>query len=240
MRPNLQSLVDDPLAMLLFSGLTVVVYVAALALFRRCRQAPATNPVLVSVALLGTILLLLDIPYPRYSTGTGPLQLLLGPATVALAVPLHAQLHRIRTATIPLLGLLSLGAVGGIVSSALPAKWLGASEEVLLSLALKGITTPIAMNVAEQLGGSPSLTAVLVILTGVLCAIVGPPLLSLLDVRSSAARGFALGLTGHGIATAQSFLEDEEAGAFAGLALGLNGIATALLAPLLVPWLLIG
>lgn len=163
---------------------------------------------------------------------------LLGPATVALAIPLYAQFDRLRRLALPIGLSLLAGSLAAAFSAVLIGKLFGASTLTLISLAPKSATTPIAMGIAERLGGLPSLTAVLVILTGILGAICAGPLFRLLGIADPAVRGFALGITSHGIGTARAFQDSEQAGAFAALAMGLNGLATALLLPLLLPPLL--
>lgn len=214
--------------------ITLLAYVLALAVHQRYRRHPLTNPVLLAVVLLVTLLLLTDTPYPSYFAGAQFVHFLLGPATVALAIPLYAQLGRVRAMRWPvLLGL----TVGGLtaVASALGSAWLlGASVPTQLSLAPKSVTTPIAMAVAERIGGIASLTAVLVIVTGIVGAVIAPALFRLLRVQDHAIQGFALGVTAHGIGTARALQISEEAGAFAALAMGLNGAVTALLLPALL------
>jgi putative effector of murein hydrolase len=143
----------------------------------------------------------------------------------------------VRRALWPIGIALLAGSLTAIVSGVGIASLLGADRETLLSLAPKSITTPVAMGVAEEIGGLPSLTAVLVVLTGTLGALVALPLFRLLGVRESAAQGFALGVAAHGIGTARAFTVDDLAGSFAGLAMGLNALATAIAIPLLLPLL---
>jgi putative effector of murein hydrolase len=156
---------------------------------------------------------------------------LLGPATVALAVPLVENLAKVRRALLPMAAALIAGSLTAIVSAVGVAALMGAPPEILASLAPKSVTTPIAMGVAERLGGIPTLTAVLVISTGIIGAMIVTPLMNLLRVRDYAARGFAVGIAAHGIGTARAFQVDPVAGTFAGLAMGLNGVVTAVLAP---------
>jgi putative effector of murein hydrolase len=159
---------------------------------------------------------------------------LLGPATVALAVPLYANLERLKKTLVPIAGGLAAGSLAAVLS-AIGIGWaLGASRESLLSLAPKSVTTPIAMGIAEKLGGLPSLTAVLVVATGILGAVLARGTLNLLRIEDHAVRGFAVGVAAHGIGTARAFQVSETMGAFAGLAMGLNGLLTAFLFPLLV------
>ena len=163
---------------------------------------------------------------------------LLGPATVALAIPLYRNLGRVRATLVPMCAALLLGSLTAIVSAVLVGGLLGVPVALLASLAPKSVTTPIAMSLAKANGGIPALAAVFVIVTGVFGAIVVTPLMNALGIRDYAARGFAVGLAAHGIGTARAFQVDALAGAFAGIALGLNGALTAVLTPLVVPPLL--
>ena len=213
--------------------ITLLAYVLALAVHQRYRRHPLTNPVLLAVVLLVTLLLLTDTPYPSYFAGAQFVHFLLGPATVALAIPLYAQLGRVRAMRWPVLLGLAAGALTAVVSAVGSAWLLGASVPTQLSLAPKSVTTPIAMAVAERIGGIASLTAVLVIVTGIVGAVIAPALFRLLRVQDHVIQGFALGVTAHGIGTARALQISEEAGAFAALAMGLNGVVTALLLPAL-------
>ncbi|MBK5106076.1 MAG: LrgB family protein, partial [Burkholderiales bacterium] len=171
-----------------------------------------------------------------YFDGAQFVHFLLGPATVALAIPLYAQLGKMKSLLVPLLAALLAGALTAIGSAVGIAWLLGASRSTLISLAPKSVTTPIAMGITEKLGGLPSLTAVLVVSTGIIGAVTAKYVLDFLRVREHSVRGFAVGVAAHGIGTARAFQVSEEAGAFAGLGMGLNGLATALLFPLLI-WL---
>ncbi len=216
--------------------LTLLVYQAAHALYRRLDLNPLANPVAVSIVVLVAILAATGTPYATYFEGAQFVHFLLGPATVALAVPLYAQLARLRGAWRPLAGALLAGSLTAIVSSVGIAWLLGASPVTLASLAPKSVTTPIAMAVAERLGGLPSLTAVLVVTTGIVGAMSAKAVLDAVRVRDPAARGFAAGVAAHGIGTARAFQVSEETGAFAGLGMGLNAILTAIALPVLA-WL---
>ena len=172
-------------------------------------------------------------PFEAYFEGAQFVHFLLGPATVALAIPLVENWDRVRRSLVPILIALVAGSLTAIVTAVGTAALLGAPRPILASIAEKSVTTPIAMGISEQIGGIPSLTAVLVILTGVLGAILVTPLMDALRVRDYAARGFAAGVASHGIGTARAFQVNDLAGTFSGLAMGLNGILTAMLVPLL-------
>ena len=215
--------------------MTLCAYLAAQRICTVFRGAPLANPVAIAIALVVGVLSLSGMSYERYFAGAQFVHFLLGPATVALAVPLVRQLPRLRQHWLPLSAALLAGSVTAIVSVVVVARLLGATPTLLATLAPKSVTSPIAMAVAERLGGIPALTAALVIGTGIFGAVFSTWLFQLLRVRSVAARGFAMGLAAHGIGTARAFQLSAEMGAFAGLAMGLNGALTALLAPWLVP-----
>ncbi|WP_313952220.1 LrgB family protein, partial [Accumulibacter sp.] len=205
--------------------LTLLAYQGAVYLHKRCHGHPLANPVLLAVATLVGVLWLTDTPYATYFDGAQFVHFLLGPATVALAIPLYAQLDRLKRIAIPLLAALVVGSLTAALSAVAIGGLLGASKATLLSLAPKSVTTPIAMGIAERIGGLPSLTAVLVIITGVLGAIGARYVYRALHIEDDVVRGFALGIAAHGIGTARAFQESEQMGAFAALAMGLNGLA---------------
>lgn len=225
---------------LLWLTLTVAAYVAAHRLYRACGEFAVLNPVLISVVLIIGVLRLSGTDYPTYFEGAQFVHFLLGPATVALAVPLYRQARELRRLWRPLAAALLAGSSTAVVS-ALGIGWLlGLDRATLVSLVPKSVTTPVAMGIAEQVGGLPSLTAVLVILTGIVGAVAGLPLLAALGIRDATARGLAMGVAAHGIGTARAFQSSERAGAFSGLGMGLNAALTALLVPLLVYLLSLG
>ena len=219
---------------LLWLTVTLLVYSAAQWLFMKSGALPLVNPVLLSITALVAVLLVTGTPYDTYFEGAQFVHFLLGPATVALALPLYNQLGKVRSRLLPLTLALFAGSATGILSPIFLAQWFGLGERTVLSLAPKSVTTPIAMGVAEQIGGAPPLTAVLVILTGIIGASLGVEVLRFLRLRDGAVQGFAIGTASHGIGTARALQVSEEAGAFSGLAMGLNGALTALLVPLLI------
>jgi predicted murein hydrolase (TIGR00659 family) len=222
---------------LLWLTMTLVAYLAGQWLFRRSGGQALFNPVALAIALVVLLLLLTDTPYATYFSGAQFIHFLLGPATVALAIPLYLHWERVRQLFLPIIVGLVTGSLTAILSAMGLAWLLGGSPKTLLSLAPKSVTTPVAMGIAEKIGGLPSLTAVLVILTGVVGAVAAPALLGWLRIRDDAIKGFAIGVAAHGIGTARAFQISTLAGAFSGLAIGLNALLTALLAPLIVRWL---
>lgn len=222
---------------LLWLTATLVVYQLAYVLWRRARMTPLLNPVLVSISVLAAVLELTGVDYRHFFDGAQFIHFLLGPATVALAVPLYRQWARLRQSWIAVVAGLLCGSATAALSAMGLAWALGATRETVLSLLPKSATTPIAIAVAEAAGGLPTLTAVAVILTGLVGAAFGVTVLQWVRVRHDVAIGVALGTASHGMGTARSLAISETAGGFSGLAMGLNGLVTALLAPLLVWWL---
>ena len=216
---------------LLHLTLTVVAYLFADWIYRKSGQNALLNPVLIAVIVLVMILTATGTSYARYFEGAQFVHFFLGPATVALAVPLYRNFGKLKRLWLPL----SLGLLVGSMTAALSAiflAWLfGASPQTLLALAPKSVTAPVAMGITEKMGGPASLTAILVVSTGILGAVLGPTILNWCRVRDPAVRGFAIGPTSHGIGTARAFQESDIAGAFSGLAMGLNTLVSSVLIP---------
>lgn len=219
---------------LLWLTATMAAYVVGHWLYIKSGENPAVNSVAVAVAILIALLWATGTDYARYFDGAQFVHFMLGPAVVALAVPLYEHRHEVRKTIIPIAAALLAGSATAVVSAVGIAILLGGSAETVTSLAPKSVTSPIAMGIAERIGGLPSLTAGLVILTGILGAIIGTPLFNAMGMKDWRARGFAMGVTAHGIGTARAFQVNDVAGTFAAIALGLNGIATAILVPLLI------
>lgn len=218
--------------------MTLAAYVFAHWLYLRCNSSPLANPVAVAIALVCAMLAVSGMRYADYFTGAQFVHFLLGPATVALAVPLARQLPRMRRWFLPMFAALLAGSITAIVSAAGIVLLLGGSLQMAASAGPKSATTPIAMAVSQALGGIPSLTAVLVIATGITGAVFSPLVFNVLRVRQDEVRGFALGVASHGIGTARAFQVSASMGALAGLGMGMNGVLTAFLAPWLTPMLL--
>lgn len=218
---------------LLHLTLTLVAFQIGLALYKRGGMSPLLNPVLLAVVVVVTILGASGTSYQTYFAGAQFVHFLLGPATVALALPLYRQIESVRRSAVAILVAILAGSLTAIVSAVGIAWLLGGSRDVLISLAPKSVTAPVAMGITEQLGGLASLTAVLVIVTGITGAMLGTYVLNALRIRDWRARGLAMGTASHGIGTARALQVNRIAGAFSGLAMGLNALATALLLPLL-------
>ncbi|PLW78441.1 LrgB family protein [Cohaesibacter celericrescens] len=217
--------------------LTLIAYQIGLYLYTKAGMTPLLNPVLLAIIIVVAVLYVSGTPYQAYFDGAKFVHFLLGPATVALAIPLYRQFDKVRRSAVAILVSVLSGSFVAASSAVLIAWALGGSEQSFLSLAPKSVTAPVAMGITRELGGLPSLTAVLVISTGILGAALGPYLLTLIGVKSWAARGLAIGTASHGIGTARKIQVNEEAGAFSGLAMGLNALATAILLPLIWFWL---
>lgn len=218
---------------LLHLTLTLAAFVLASLVYRKFQMNPLLNPVLLSVIAIVLILHGTKTDYATYFEGAQFVHFLLGPATVALAVPLYRQFDRVRASSRAILVSLLCGSITSSLSAVLIAWLLGASSVSIISVAPKSVTAAVAMGISEQLGGLPSLTAVIVILTGIIGAMLGPLLLNWLKIRDWSVRGLAMGTASHGIGTARALQVNELAGAFSGLAMGLNALATAIILPVI-------
>ncbi|MEM8571963.1 MAG: LrgB family protein [Pseudomonadota bacterium] len=213
---------------LLWLTATLVAYVLGDTLSARCGRHPLANTVAFAAILLVLMLVATGTPYATYFSGAQFVHFLLGPATVSLAIPLWRHRIAVRRNLLPIAAALLAGCLTAIFSAIAIAWSLGAPVPVLASLATKSVTAPIAMALTEMVGGIPTLAAVLVMFTGIFGAIIVTPLMNALRIRDYAARGFAVGVASHGIGTARAFQVSEEAGTYAGIAMGLNGALTAL------------
>ena len=223
---------------LLWLTVTLLTYVVADAVSLATHRHPLANPVLHSLWIIGIFLVLTGTSYTTYFSGAQFVHFLLGPATVALAVPLYENRKVVAASILPMLVALAVGSVTGIVSVVLLAEALGLPRAVILSLAPKSVTAGVAMGISETLHADPSLTAVSVILTGIMGAIIVTPLMNRAGITDFRARGFAVGIAAHGIGTARAFQVDAVAGVFAGIAMSLNALVTSLLVPLAVTFLI--
>ena len=223
---------------LLWLTVTLLVYAAADAVSLATDRHPLANPVLHSLWIIGAFLLLTHTSYTTYFEGAQFVHFLLGPATVALAVPLYENRKLVVASIFPMLVALVVGSATAIVSVVWLAEAAGLPHGVVLSLAPKSVTAGVGMGIAEQLGADPSLTAVSVVLTGIMGAIVVTPLMNRAGITDFRARGFAAGIAAHGIGTARAFQVDAVAGVFSGIAMSLNALVTSFLVPLAVTFLI--
>ena len=219
---------------LLWLTVTLLTYAITDAVSLKTQRNALANPVFHSMWIIGAFLLITGTSYTTYFEGAQFVHFLLGPATVALAVPLYENRKAAAAAILPMLAALVVGSVTAIVSVVLLAEAAGLPETVVLSLAPKSVTAGVAMGISESLHADPSLTAVAVIVTGIMGAMIVTPLMNRAGIRDFRARGFAVGVAAHGIGTARAFQVDSVAGVFAGIAMSLNALVTSLLVPLAV------
>ena len=216
---------------------TIATCVIAQLAYERVGGAPWANPVLWSVVAIGVFLVATRTPYPTYFAGAQFIHFLLGPAVVALAWPLWLRGGEVRRRGVALTIAALLGGAAAAGSAVLLATWLGMPLDVVRSLAPKSVTAPVAMGIAERIGGVPALSAVFAVLTGMVGALSAKYLFNGLGIASYAVRGFALGTSSHGIGAARAIQVDEDAGAYAGIALGLQVLLASILMPLVFRWL---
>lgn len=201
-------------------------------------HSPLAQPVAVAIVIVGTLLALSGTTYDDYADATTLISFLLGPATVALAIPLYHQVARLKGMVVPVLVALTAGAVVSMVSGILLVRWLGGGDVLERTMAPKAVTTPVTIELTERLGGYPELSAAFAIVIGIVAAVVAPRVLTLLRIRDPRARGVAVGAVSHGIGTARMLEESQVEGAFSGLAMGLTAVVTCLMIPLVAYFLL--
>ena len=214
-------------------ALTFVVFMLARLLQKRTGIA-FLNPILISIVALIAFLLCTGVEYDTYSQGGEYIDFWLKPAVVALGVPLYRQLESIKKQLIPILFAELAGCIAGIVSVVLVAEMLGATKEVVLSLASKSVTTPIAMEITSTIGGIPSLTAAVVVCTGIFGGMAGFKMMKMSRVKSPIAQGLSMGTAAHAVGTSAAMDFGYRYGAFSSLGLTINGLFTALLTPIIL------
>lgn len=219
-------------------ALTFGVFYAAKSIQRRFGWI-LFNPILVAIAIIIVFLLVADIPFETYHEGAKMIEFWLKPAVVALGVPLYLQLSSIKRQFLSILASQMMGCIAGIVSVVVISKLFGASDAVIMSLASKSVTTPIAMEVTQVLGGIPSLTAAIVVITGLIGAVIGFKTLSVGHVRNPMARGLSMGAASHALGTSAAMDRDQFVGAYASLGLTINGILTALFTPAIIDLIIV-
>lgn len=218
---------------LLWLTLTVAAFAVGQAVQRLCRKSPIANPVLIAIVLIVAVLRITGTPYSEYFAGAQFINFLLGPATVALAVPLALNAEHIRRSWRGLGLALLAGSITSTVSGVVIVWLLDGGRDVALSMAPKAETTPIAMAVSQEVGGVPALTAALAIAGGIVAAVIGQTVLRWFRIDDWRSHGLAAGVAGSGIAAAQVAPLNGLAAAFAAIGIGLNGLITALVVPLL-------
>ena len=219
-------------------ALTFGVFYAAKSIQRRLGWI-LFKPILVGVAIIIVLLLVGEMPFESYHEGAKMIEFWLKPAVVALGVPLYLQLSSIKRQFLPILASQMMGCIAGIVSVVVISKLFGASDAVIMSLASKSVTTPIAMEVTQVLGGIPSLTAAIVVITGLIGAVIGFKTLSVGHVRNPMALGLSMGAASHALGTSAAMDRDQFVGAYASLGLTINGILTALFTPAIIDLIIV-
>lgn len=228
-----QQYISSPLALL---TLTVVLYCVGMALYRRVRMA-LLHPVLLTFLAMIGFLTAFNIPYSTYREATSILDFCLGMSVVALGYLLYEQEQHLRGQLTAILSSITVGSAVGILSVVYIARWMGATELIENSIAMKSVTVPIAVGISKRVGGDVSITSVVVFLTGIFGAVVGMRFLRMLGIKDPSAKGLAMGSAAHGIGTARSIEEGAVEGALSGLAMALMGVITAVLTPVIARWL---
>ncbi len=218
-----------------YFGIVISIFFYELGLIiQRKTQIPLFHPLLISVVMIIGTLLFFDIDIEYYNRGGDIIEFALGPATVVLAVPLYKKLELLKSNLIPILGGVTAGCITAITSGWYLAKLFGLSEVIGFSIIPKSVTTPIAMEISEQIGGIHSLTVAIVVMTGILGAVIGPVIMKIFNIEDEIARGLAMGTACHAIGTAKALELGETEGAMSSLAIGLAGLITVLLVPVFV------
>lgn len=224
----------DPLFALV---LTLASYQLGYMLYVKTNRNPLVNPVGVSVIVTSVIIVMLDMPYAKYFEGAQFIHFLLGTATVALAIPIYHGLKNMRGKLIPIVLAMIVGSSASIASAVAITTWMGAGDNIIGSMYAKSVTAPIAMGIAERINVSPTLTAVFTVITGMLGAILAPYILNALKIQRWWIRGTAIGVGAHGLGITRAFSVNEEAGIYASMAMGLNGVLSAIALPLVLSFI---
>ncbi len=217
-------------------ALTSIVYIGCQKIYQKVNSI-LLNPVLVSITIIILFLIFFDVDYADYQQNTKIISFWLNPSVVALSIPLYLQMKRIKEDWRRILLATLSGAFIGIVSVVFIAKFFGASKEILLALTPKSVSTPIAINISETIGGIPSLTAAIVVVTGIFGAVLGESVIRLFKVKNANAIGLAMGTASHALGTAKIATKGEEYSSYSAMGLAINGIFTSILAPFIWDWL---
>ena len=224
----------DPLFALI---ITLASYQLGYMVYVRTKRHPIANPVAICVLLTALSIHALNMPYEKYFEGAQFIHFLLGTATVALAIPIYNGFKRMQGRIFHMWVALTAGSTVSIVSAVAITTWMGASENIIGSMYAKGVTTPIAMGIAERINVSPTLTAVFTVITGMLGAILAPYIMNALKINQWWIRGTAIGVGAHGLGITRAFSVNEEAGIYASMAMGLNGVISAIGLPIVLTYL---
>lgn len=224
----------DPLFALV---ITLATYQFGYTLYVKYNRNPLLNPAAISILMVSVIITFFDMPYDKYFEGAQFVHFLLGTATVALAVPIYRGFKNLKGKVVPIFVALITGSAASITSAVLIAKYMGAGEKIVGSMYAKSVTAPIAMGIAERIQVSPTLTAVFTVITGILGAILAPYILDVFKIKPWWMRGAAIGAGAHGLGITRAFSVNEQAGIFASMAMGLNGVLSAIILPFVYTFL---
>ncbi len=214
--------------------LTLGAYIIGDYIYKKSNLFPLFNPVAISILIVSSILIFFNISYERYFSGAQFIHFLLGPVTVALAIPIYKKWSIVTSYLIPIIISVLIGCSFAILSTYCFSVFIITDEKILLSILPRNVTAPIAMGISELIGGIPSVTAIITIITGIIGAAFGSFILDIFKITNMSARGFSLGLASHGIGTARAMSKNDTAGVFAAVAMGLSGITTSLLMPIFI------
>ena len=218
--------------------LTIGSYLIADFIYRKSNLFPLLNPVAISVLIVSLTLVSFNIDYERYFDGAKFIHFLLGPATVALAIPIYKKWNLIISNSKAIFLSLMAGSIFAILITFSLSSYLELKDELILSLLPRSVTAPIAMGISEIIGGIPSLTAIITLITGIIGASLGIFVFDLMKLKKMEARGFSLGLASHGVGTARAMSRDKNAGVFAAVGMGLSGLITSIIIPLFLKLIL--
>jgi predicted murein hydrolase (TIGR00659 family) len=211
--------------------LSIAAYLTALGIYKKTKIA-VFNPLLLTVIFIIIVLTTLHIPIEKYNEGGNLIVFFLAPATVVLAVPLYKQLNLLKEHFIPIMAGVTAGSFISILSVIGLSKLFGLEADIIRSLVPKSITTPLGMEISRSFGGIIPITVASIVLTGILGAVIGPFLVNIAGIKSNIAKGIGIGTGAHAIGTSKAIEMGEVEGAMSGLAIGLAGIITVVIAPI--------
>ena len=217
--------------------LTLLAYKLGIIIYEKCNKHTLLQPVIIAYIIILSAVLFTNTSFEKYFKSVEIIHFFLGPATVALALPLYKNLKYVKTLFLPILLTLFIAGIFSVLIAVLFLWLLGAHETTILSMLTKSITAPIAIITSQQIGAIPSLAIGFVLITGIIGALFGTLVFKIVRVKYETSKGFALGLVSHGIGTARAIEISEKAAAFAALAMGLSGILTAVCLPLIIQFL---
>jgi predicted murein hydrolase (TIGR00659 family) len=217
--------------------LTIAAYIFGNFIYKKSDLNPLLNPVAISIFIVSFCLITFKVDYQRYFQGAQFIHFMLGPVTVALAVPIYNQLNLIIEEGLSIFITVVVGVIVAITSTYFFSSIFGLSEQMIYTMLPRSVTAPIAMGISEVIGGVPTLTAIITVTTGIIGASIAPFVLDYIKVKDMTARGFAIGLTSHGIGTARAMSKNKKAGVFAALAMSLSGIVTSILIVIIIRYL---